>query len=216
MKKQPKCHYYVSRVLAQVGVVDRSTLLRSTHSESVASVSDSKHESSYVSSSLGDIRPPQRKNGKFRSSWRLPPHITASSNGGRFAFCKVCTSNFCISHGGFNDKKTRGRPVHKRKLNEIDGNLRIDSFILDKTHAKKVMSAELMIWSNSLPRTIFLSKLPIISDLFTKMFPDSRIAVDFRCKHTKIIDILYLTELYIYSIYGSTIDIRPRFYNVIS
>ena len=35
-------------------------------------------------------------------------------------------------------------PVHKRKLNEMDSNLRIDSFILDKTHAKKVMSAELM------------------------------------------------------------------------
>ena len=76
----------------------------STHSESVSvgSASDSEHEyesTSYASSSVG---PPPRKKyksmgtGKFRSSWRLPPHITASSKGSRFAFCKVCTSNFCI------------------------------------------------------------------------------------------------------------------------
>lgn len=104
-----------------------------------ASASDSEHEFSYASSSLGDLplRPPPRKKckfmgtGKFRSRWRVPPHIAASSKGGRFAFCKVCTSNFCISHGGLNDiKRHVDGPVNKRKLNEMGLNLRIDSFIL--------------------------------------------------------------------------------------
>ena len=170
-----------------------STVSHSTHFESVASVSDSEHESSYASSSLGDIQPPPRKKGKsmgtgkFRSSWRLPPHITASSNGGRFTFCKVCTSNLCISHGGFNGiKRHVDVPVHKRKLNETDGNLRIDSFILDKTHAKKVKSAELMMAQFIAAHNLPFQTADHLSDLFTKMFPDSRIAVDFRCKHTKI------------------------------
>ena len=170
-----------------------STVSQCIHFESVASVSDSEHESSYASSSLGDIRQPPRKKGKsmgtrkFRSSWRLPPHITANSNGGRFAFCKVCTSNFCISHGGFNDiKRHVDGPVHKRKLNEIDGNLRIDSFILDKIHKKKVMSAELMMAQFIAAHNLPFQTADHLSDLFTKMFPDYRIALDFRCKHTKI------------------------------
>ena len=41
------------------------SLSSSTHSESVASASDSEHEStSYTSSSLGYLRPPPRKKGK--------------------------------------------------------------------------------------------------------------------------------------------------------
>ena len=41
------------------------SLSSNTHSESVASASDSEHESnSYASSSLGHLRPPPRKKGK--------------------------------------------------------------------------------------------------------------------------------------------------------
>ena len=163
----------------------------STHS---ASASDSEHESSYASSSLGDFRPPPKKKGKsmgtgkFRSSWRLPPHITASSKGSRFAFCKVCTSNFCISHGGLNDiKRHVDGPVHKRKLTEMDRNQRIDGFISDigKAHAKKVTSAELMMSQFIAAHNLPFQAADHLSDLFASMFPDSTIAADFRCKYTK-------------------------------
>ena len=168
-----------------------------SESVSVGSASDSEHEdesTSYArpSSSIGQIRPPPRKKcksmgtGKFRSSWRLPPHITASSKGSRFAFCKVCTSNFCISHGGLNDiKRHVVGPIHKRKLTEKDQNSRLDSFVLDKVHAKKVTSAELMMSQFIAAHNIPFQAADHLSDLLTSMFPDSRIATDFRCKHTK-------------------------------
>ena len=160
-----------------------------TYSESVSvgSASDSEHEdesTSYArpSSSIGQIGPPPRKKckstgtGKFRSSWRLPPHITASSKGSRFAFCKVCTSNFCISHGGLNDiKRHVVGPIHKRKLTEKDQNSRLDSFVLDKVHAKKVTSAELMMSQFIAAHNPFQAA-DHLCDLLTSMFPDSRIA----------------------------------------
>ena len=63
-------------------------------------------------------------------------------------------------------------PVHKSKLNEIDGNLRIDSFILDKIHKKKVMSAELMMAQFIAAHNLPFQTADHLSDLFTKMFPD--------------------------------------------
>ena len=127
-----------------------SAVSQSTHSDSDSESVASEHEYSSSHASSSDLRPPPRKKGKstagtgkFKSSWRLPPHITASSKGSN---CKVCASNFCISHGGLNDiKRHVGGPIHKRKLAEMDRNARIESFVLDRTHTKKVISAELMM-----------------------------------------------------------------------
>ena len=89
-----------------------SAVSQSTHSDSDSVSVASEHEYSSSHASSSDLRPPPRKKGKstagtgkFNSSWRLPPHITASSKGSIFAYCKVCASNFCISHGGLNDIK---------------------------------------------------------------------------------------------------------------
>ena len=43
------------------------------------------------------------RTGRFKHSWKLPPYITASKQGSKYAYCKLC--NFVISHGGFNDIK---------------------------------------------------------------------------------------------------------------
>ena len=37
--------------------------------------------------------------GKFKSSWKLPPYIACSRKGIRFASCKLCHSDFSVSHG---------------------------------------------------------------------------------------------------------------------
>ena len=79
-----------------------SAVSQSTHSDSDSVSVASEHEYSSSHASSSDLRPPPRKKGKstagtgkFKSSWCLPPHITASSKGSRFAYC----------NGGLNDIK---------------------------------------------------------------------------------------------------------------
>ena len=37
---------------------------------------------------------------KFKRSWSLPQHITFSSKGDSFAYCRLCSSHFSVSHAG--------------------------------------------------------------------------------------------------------------------
>lgn len=67
----------------------------------------------------------------------------------------------------------------------MDRNQRIDSFVLDKVHAKKVTSAELMMSQFIAAHNLPFQAADHLSDLFSLMFPDSRIAAEFCCKHTK-------------------------------
>ena len=56
-----------------------------------------------------------RGTGRFKRSWKLPPYIAGSKRGTKYAYCKLCSSNFDISHGGFNDiKATTNRLVGSR------------------------------------------------------------------------------------------------------
>ena len=41
--------------------------------------------------------------GRFKHSWKFPPYIAASKRGSKYAYCKLCNSNFDVTHGGFND-----------------------------------------------------------------------------------------------------------------
>jgi hypothetical protein len=52
--------------------------------------------------------------GKFKTSWRLPEGITASTNkGDQYAYCKLCNRDFSVAHGGFNDVTWHIKgPVH--------------------------------------------------------------------------------------------------------
>ena len=53
---------------------------------------------------------------KFKRSWSLPQHITFSSKGDSFAYCRLCSSHFSVSHGGFNDVKRHvSGSVHQRR-----------------------------------------------------------------------------------------------------
>ena len=61
-------------------------------------------------------------------------------------------------------------------ITEVDLNPRIDSFILDKAHAKKVTSAELMMSQFIAAHNLPFQAADHLYDLFTSMFPDSRIA----------------------------------------
>ena len=48
---------------------------------------------------------PVRGKGKFKTSWKLPPYVTQSTKGAKYAYCKLCSSHFSVSHGGYNDTR---------------------------------------------------------------------------------------------------------------
>ena len=126
--------------------------------------------------------------GKFKCSWNLPPHIVRSRKGQQFAKCTLCRSDFSVSHGGFNDVTRHVNGIiHVEKLREAQSSSSITSFLEGKPRSisTQVMSAEL-----ALAQFIALHNLPFqaadhLSSLFPVMFPDSKIAKGFACRHTK-------------------------------
>ena len=97
-------------------------------------------------------------------------------------------SNFIIAHGGLNDIKRHVEGTrHQSKLKPISTNSTLLSFYGDqrRVHEQSVISAEIMM-----AQFIAMHNLPFeaadhLSTLFPAMFPDSKIATNFACKHTK-------------------------------
>ena len=128
--------------------------------------------------------------GRFKHSWKLPPYITASKRGTKYAYCKLCSSNFDLSHGGFNDIKRHVEGVrHADRLSQSSSSSPITSFYgmqaVTQSHAKNVTSAEVMMCQFLAMHNLPFLAADHLSDLFPAMFPDSKIAGDFACKRTK-------------------------------
>ena len=154
------------------------------------SIFSSGCSSSTTSSDEGPVRKKRKivtGGGKFKSSWELPPYIAESRKGEKFAFCKLCSSHFSVSHGGFNDvtRHTTGL-VHGQRLKEAQGTTSIAS-VFPQSHvdtSAKVISAEIMSQFIAMHNLSFQTA-DHLSDLVSAMFPDSKIAAGFSCKHTK-------------------------------
>ena len=72
---------------------------------------------------------PKTGAGIFKATWKLPVHITASKWGSMYAYCKLCASNFSVSHGGFNDVKRHIEGYrHQDKLKDSSSTTSITSF----------------------------------------------------------------------------------------
>ena len=135
-------------------------------------------------------KPGRGGTGRFKHSWKLPPYITASKRGLKYAYCKLCSSNFDISHGGFNDIKRHIEGLrHTDRLSQSSSSSPITSFYGTQaerqSNARNVTSAEVMM-----TQFIAMHNLPFLAAdhlcvLFPSMFSDSKIAADFVCKRTK-------------------------------
>ena len=105
--------------------------------------SDSDCESSTVTA--GAHKKP-KKAARFLSTWKLPPGIIASKKGPKFAFCKYCSADFGIGHGGFNDitrhVKTKS---HENKGRVVAGNrsLLSSAGATNDSLSTKVLTAEI-------------------------------------------------------------------------
>jgi hypothetical protein len=103
----------------------------------------------------------------------------------------LCKSHFGVSHGGFHDVSRHINGAgHQKRFKDAHGTSNVKDLLGQSSssqlsHARKVMTAEIMM-SNF----IAMHNLPFLaadhlSSLFSSMFPDSTIASDFSCKRTK-------------------------------
>ena len=126
--------------------------------------------------------------GKFRTSWKLPEYITASKRGNTCVYCKLCVSDFNITHSGLNDIKRHVEGTkHQSKLKDLSTNSTLVSSYGNqrRAHEKCVISAEIMMVQFIAMHNLAFEAADHLSTLFPAMFPDSNIATDFACKHTK-------------------------------
>ena len=78
--------------------------------------------------------------------------------------------------------------MHQRKFRQLDNNSTIDSLLRKAAggeQASKVMAAELMMVQFIATHNIPFQAADHLSELVSSMFPNSQIAAEFRCKHTK-------------------------------
>ena len=69
----------------------------------MASPGDSSDSDCESSTATAGVQKKPKKAARFLTTWKLPPGIIASKKGPEFAFCKYCSVDFGIGHGGFND-----------------------------------------------------------------------------------------------------------------
>lgn len=126
--------------------------------------------------------------GRFKKSWNLPKFITASTKGNKHAYCQLCSRDFMVSHCGFRDIKRHCEGLlHQQRLDESNKSANITHLLREpsSSQALKVISAEVIM-----AQFIAMHNLPFqaadhLSDLFSTMFPDSKIAAQFSSRHTK-------------------------------
>ena len=107
---------------------DEAVYLVSNDSESDQTGPSSKRAKVMTSDSR---RKPTRK---FKTSWKLP------------AYCKLCESDFNISHGGLNDIKRHVEGTkHQNKLKDISTNSTLMSFYGDQRRAREKCN---FCWNN--------------------------------------------------------------------
>ena len=139
---------------------------------------------------------PTRKKRKTKvvqeaeASWKLPQFITASTKGDRFVHCKLCRSHFSVAHGGFNDvtRHVQGF-THFQRLKDAQSTSAIASALsrsqAEADIAPTVISAEIMMSQFIAMHNLSFQTTEHLTDLIPAMFPDSKIAAKFSCKHTK-------------------------------
>ena len=155
-------------------------------------MSDSEDEAVTVVEAEDVVPTAKRKclnGGRFRPSWKLPDGIVASTKGERYAYCKLCMSHFSLLHGGLNDvsRHVKG-PAHQQRLKDSRTTLKDmlgQSSSSQLSLARKVTTAEVMMSNFIAMHNLSFQCADHLSSLFGMMFPDSTIAANFSCRHTK-------------------------------
>ena len=102
------------------------------------------------------------------------------------AYCKVCKKELAVTVTAL--KKHSRAQYHVQRVGElIDPTLvRIDAVLVDQTMERNVRDAELRATAFLSEHDLSFNLMDHLSDLLPILCPDSKIAVNFKCKRTKM------------------------------
>ena len=72
----------------------------------------------------------------------------SSTKGEKFTYCRLCSHDVSVAHGGLNDAKRHCESVgHQKKYSECQSNTSIIMYLGETSlsHSSKVLSAEVMM-----------------------------------------------------------------------
>ena len=108
------------------------------------------------------------------------------------AYCELCFKHFLVSHGGFNDITCHVNGAgHQQRFKDCRNTANLTTMLsagqaaAQLAHSKKVTSAEIMMCEFIAMHNMSFQAMDHLSSLLKVMFPDSAIASNFACKHTK-------------------------------
>lgn len=126
---------------------------------------------------------------QYSKEW---PCIKESKLGPKHAFCIVCNLNFTISHGGSNDCKRHIGSANHKKLASLQATMKPLSFSRPQNSMQtSVTTAEALFTEFMAEHNLPLSIADHANKLFKKMFPDSKIAAEYKMGRSKSTSILH-------------------------
>jgi len=131
----------------------------------------------------------------FQDSWLTQTDcIKRSRVSNTHAFCEPCRSDFSIGHGGQHDiTKHLKSEKHRSNYRAANSSRSLTSFfsnVGDMDLDAKVIEAETLFTGFLVEHNLPLSVASHATQLFKRMFPDSKIAAKYQCGRTKATHIL--------------------------
>jgi len=141
------------------------------------------------------MSPPKKKFKrlvKFNNTWLKNYAWIMSVQNEHQAYCKFCRCNISISHGGENDLKKHEKTIKHSQFvkNQSKRISTITSYIPLSTEEDQVSTAETAFIYHTVKHAHSYNSAECAGTLFHLLFPDSKLALKYRCcrkKATKIV-----------------------------
>ena len=130
----------------------------------------------------------------YKREWENT-YSNVEANGNKNAFyCILCKRNITCHHMGLGDVKQHCRTLHHKTMEKSVKNTRkVHSFFTSTASEEvndSVIRAEVMHTNFIVQHNLYFLTADHLSPMYSKMFPDLKIAKTFRCARTKTTAIL--------------------------
>ena len=133
---------------------------------------------------VGPSNPKKPRLCSFRVEWKSHG-MSASRKGVSYAHCNACNTDFSVAHAGVNDvKKHLATAKHKESSKALSGHQNL-SVLFQKDADDQVTRAEVLFANFVAEHNLSFTTADHFTHLTSAMFPDSKIAQEYKCAKTK-------------------------------